>query len=494
MNRYKDILTTKKDHLEEEKNISVDERVDNLIKLKTIRKKHENILNIQKKYLEDKKTISVDERIKNLKKLKSTIKKYENDIIHALELDLGKHIFESYSNEVGFVYSSIDYNIKNIKKWAKVKRVKNDLAQLPGKSYIYKCHYGSVLIIGPYNYPFQLLIEPLVGAIAGGNTVVLKPSEYTVNLEKVIIKMIKDAFNEEYIAVVSGDYQVNSALLDLEFDYIFFTGSVNVGKIVMEKASKKLIPITLELGGKSPVIVDNSANLKISAKRIMWGKLINAGQTCVAPDYVLAHEDIYDDLVKEFIKVIKEFYGEDIKNNKEFGRIVNDKHMNRLKNILEHDKNKIVYGGEIDFKNRFISPTILKDVDLNDKVMSEELFGPILPVIKYKNIEDIKYYISKHKNPLALYVFSENKAFSEDVITRFSFGGGCVNDTISHVASNYLPFGGIGSSGMGSYHGKSSFDTFTHSKSIVKKSTKLDIKLVLPPYKNRINIIKKVMK
>ena len=307
-------------------------------------------------------------------------------------------------------------------------------------------------------------------------------------------KMIKDAFNEEYIAVVSGDYQVNSALLDLEFDYIFFTGSVNVGKIVMEKASKNLIPITLELGGKSPVIVDNSANLKISAKRIIWGKLINAGQTCVAPDYVLAHEDIYDDLVKEFIKVIKEFYGEDIKNNKEFGRIVNDKHMNRLKNILEHDKNKIVYGGEIDFENRFISPTILKNVDLNDKVMSEELFGPILPVIKYKNIEDIKYYISKHKNPLALYVFSENKAFSEDVITRFSFGGGCVNDTISHVASNYLPFGGIGSSGMGSYHGKSSFDTFTHSKSIVKKSIKLDIKLVFPPYKNRINIIKKVMK
>ena len=269
-----------------------------------------------------------------------------------------------------------------------------------------------MLIIGPYNYPFQLLIEPLVGAIAGGNTVVLKPSEYTANVEKVIIEMIKDTFNEEYIAVVSGDYQVNSALLDLEFDYIFFTGSVNVGKIVMEKASKNLIPVTLELGGKSPVIVDNSANLKISAKRIMWGKLINAGQTCVAPDYVLAHEDIYDDLVKEFIKVIKEFYGEDIKNNKDFGRIVNEKHMNRLNDILEADKEKIVFGGEVDFENRFISPTILKNVDLNDKVMSEELFGPILPVIKYKNMEDIKHYISKHKNPLALYVFSENKAFN----------------------------------------------------------------------------------
>lgn len=456
--------------------------------------KYENILTLQKRYLDNKKNISVSERIENLRILKNTIKKYEKDIIDALELDLGKHEFESYSNEVGFVYSSIEYTIKNIKKWTKVKRVKNDLAQLPGKSYIYKCQYGSVLIIGPYNYPFQLLIEPLVGAIAGGNTVVLKPSEYTINLEKVIIKMIKEAFNEEYIAVVNGDYTVNSALLDLQFDYIFFTGSVNVGKIIMEKASKHLTPITLELGGKSPVIVDDTANLKISAKRIMWGKLINAGQTCVAPDYVLAHENIYDELIKEFIKVIKEFYGEDIKNNKDFGRIVNDKHMNRLNKILEADKDKIVFGGEVDFKNRFISPTILKDIDLNDAIMSDEIFGPILPVIKYKSMDDIKYYISKHKNPLALYVFSENKAFSEDIITRFSFGGGCVNDTISHVASNYLPFGGVGSSGMGSYHGKSSFDTFTHSKSIVKKSTKLDIKLVFPPYKNRINNIRKIMK
>ena len=490
----KNMLKERENHLEKENNKSIYETIDDIKKIKEQKKVYENILNRQKLYLEDKKTISVDERIKNLKRLKNTIKKYENDIINALKLDLGKHLFESYSNEVGFVYSSIDYTIKNIKKWAKVKKVKNDLAQLPGKSYIYKCHYGSVLIIGPYNYPFQLLIEPLIGAIAGGNTIILKPSEYTINLEKVICKMIKDAFNEEYIAVAVGDYQINSALLDFEFDYIFFTGSVNVGKIVMEKASKNLTPVTLELGGKSPVIVDNTANLKVSAKRIMWGKLINAGQTCVAPDYVLAHEDIYDDLIKEFIKVVDDFYGKDIKNNNEFGRIINHKHMNRLKNILECDKNKIVYGGEVDFENRFISPTILKNIDINDKVMSEELFGPILPVIKYKDIKDIKYYISKHKNPLALYVFSEDKDFSEDIITRFSFGGGCVNDTITHVASNYLPFGGIGSSGMGSYHGKTSFDTFTHSKSIVKKSTKLDIKLVFPPYKNRINLIKKVMK
>ena len=398
------------------------------------------------------------------------------------------------SNEVGFVYSTIDYFIKNLKSWTKVKKVKNDAAQLPGKSYIYKSHYGAVLIIGPYNYPFQLLIEPLIGAISGGNTVILKPSEYATKTEAIVEKIIKETFDEKYIAVVTGDYKVNSQLLDLEFDYIFFTGSVNVGKIVMEKASKHLTPVTLELGGKSPVIVDNTANLKVSAKRILWGKLTNAGQTCVAPDYILAHEDIYEELIKEFEKVIIEFYGQDIINSKDFGRIINDRHMNRLNAILEHDKNKITFGGEVDFEKRYISPTIIRDVTLEDAVMNEEIFGPIIPVIKYKNMEDIKYYISHHKNPLALYVFSEDENFSEDIINKVTFGGGCVNDTISHVASAYLPFGGIGSSGMGNYHGKASFDTFTHTKSIVKKSTKIDLKLVFPPYKDKIKLIKKVMK
>lgn len=455
---------------------------------------YKNILDNQRYYLDQVGTINVSTRIDNLKKLKSAIKKYENEIINALEKDLGKHVFESYSNEIGFVYSSIDYTLKNIKKWCKVKGVKNDVAQLPGKSLVYKSHYGAVLIIGPYNYPFQLLIEPLIGAIAGGNTIVLKPSEYTLNFEFVITKMIKETFDEKYIAIVTGDYKVNSELLDLCFDYIFFTGSVNVGKIVMEKASKNLTPITLELGGKSPVIVDKTANLKVSSERILWGKLMNAGQTCVAPDYVLAHEDIYDNLIKEFISTIKEFYGNDIISNKDFGRIVNFKHMDRLSCILKADKDKIIFGGDIDFDKRFISPTILKDVTLDDSCMQDELFGPILPVLKYKNLEDIKTCIKYHPNPLALYVFSEDKDFSEDIITRFSFGGGCVNDTVSHVASNYLPFGGVGTSGMGSYHGKNSFDTFTHTKSIVKKSTKFNIKLVFPPYKNKINLVKKVMK
>ena len=456
--------------------------------------KYENILKRQRNYLSSIGIIDVTDRIENLKKLKNSIKKYENNIINALNIDLGKPEFEAYSSEVGFVYSTIDYFIKNLKSWTKVKKVKNDAAQLPGKSYIYKSHYGAVLIIGPYNYPFQLLIEPLIGAISGGNTVILKPSEYAAKTEAIVEKIIKETFDEKYIAVVTGDYKVNSQLLDLEFDYIFFTGSVNVGKIVMEKASKHLTPVTLELGGKSPVIVDNTANLKVSAKRILWGKLTNAGQTCVAPDYILAHEDIYEELIKEFEKVIIEFYGQDIINSKDFGRIINDRHMNRLNAILEHDKNKITFGGEVDFEKRYISPTIIRDVTLEDAVMNEEIFGPIIPVIKYKNMEDIKYYISHHKNPLALYVFSEDENFSEDIINRFSFGGGCVNDTISHVASPYLPFGGIGSSGMGNYHGKASFDTFTHTKSIVKKSTKIDLKLVFPPYKDKIKLIKKVMK
>lgn len=456
--------------------------------------KYENILEGQRSYLSHLGTIDVDKRINNLKKLKKVIKKYEDEIIDALNKDLGKHIFEAYSNEVGFVYGSIDFVIKNLKNWTKVKKVKNDAAQLPGKSYIYKSHYGAVLIIGPYNYPFQLTIEPLIGAIAGGNTVIIKPSEYATATETIIEKIIKETFDEEYIAVVTGDYKVNSDLLDLEFDYIFFTGSVNVGKIVMEKASKHLTPITLELGGKSPVIVDNTADLKVSAKRILWGKLTNAGQTCVAPDYLLAHEHIYEELIEELKNTIVEFYGNDIINNKEFGRIINEKHMNRLNNILENDKDKIAVGGDVDFEQRYISPTIIRDVTLEDSVMEDEIFGPILPVIKYKDLEDIKYYISKHKNPLALYVFSENDDFSEDIIRRFTFGGGCVNDTISHVASAHLPFGGIGTSGMGNYHGRASFDTFTHTKSIVKKSTKIDIKLVFPPYKKKIKLIKKIMK
>ncbi|MGL5713727.1 MAG: aldehyde dehydrogenase family protein, partial [Paraclostridium sp.] len=372
--------------------------------------------------------------------------------------------------------------------------VKSDLAQIPGKSYIYNCAYGSVLIIGPYNYPFQLTIEPLIGAIASGNTAIVKSSEFTPNVERILVKIIKETFESNYIDIITGDYRVNSELLDLKFDYIFFTGSVNVGKIVMEKASKNLTPITLELGGKSPVIVDKTANLDVGVGRIIWGKFSNTGQTCVAPDYILVHEDIYDLFIEKSISKIKDFYGNDPKNSNDYGKIVNERHMNRLKNILDIDKSKIVYGGKVCIEDRYIEPTLIANADFNDECMQDEIFGPIMPVIKYKSIEDIKFYLKKYEKPLALYVFSENKLFAEYVIENFTFGGGCINDTISHVASTNLPFGGVGTSGMGRYHGHSSFKTFTYEKAIVKKDTKFDIKLVFPPYKDKIKLIKKVMK
>ena len=452
----------------------------------------ENILKKQKEYF--KQGISVEKRIESLKLLKSTIKKYENEIMDALYKDLGKPEFESYTSEVGFIYKSIDHTLKHIKNWTKPIKYKSDTAQLPGKSYVYNVPYGCVLVIGPYNYPFQLTLEPVIGAIAGGNTCVIKPSEFTTNVENILVKIISEAFDEKYIKVVTGDYKVNSALLDLKFDYIFFTGSVNVGKIVMEKASKNLIPVTLELGGKSPVIVDDNVDLDIACKRIAWGKFVNAGQTCVAPDYILVKENIYDGFIEKMKETIKSFYGEDIKNNKDFGRIVNERHVNRLLNILEKDKEKIVFGGDFDKEIRYISPTILANVDYNDEVMKDEIFGPIMPIIKYKNIEDIDYYLELHEKPLALYVFSKNKEFTNFIINRYTFGGGCVNDTISQVASTYLPFGGVGTSGIGKYHGHSSFKTFTYEKSIVKKDFKMDIKLVFPPYNDKINLIKKFMK
>lgn len=449
------------------------------------------ILDKQDKFIENNGFISINKRIESLKSLKEAIKFYERDVLDALNKDLGKCDFEGYSTEVGFVYSSISHMIKNIRKWGKVKKVKSEVAQWMGKSVIYKSPYGKVLIIGPYNYPFQLLFEPLIGAIAGGNTVVLKPSEFTPNVEEIIKKIIDKAFKEPYVDVVTGDYKVNSILLDMNFDYIFFTGSVGVGKIVMEKASKNLIPVTLELGGKSPVIVDETANLELSAKRIMWGKLTNAGQTCVAPDYILVHESIYYNFLEELKKATVDFFGNDIKSNNEFGRIVNEKHMKRLKNILDKDKDNIYFGGNFDMEERYIAPTILKDIDSTNESMKDEIFGPILPVIKYTNLDDIKTYLKKYKNPLALYVFTENKKFGEYIVKNFSFGGGCINDTISHVASKSLPFGGVGTSGMGRYHGKSSFDCFTYEKAIVKKSTKIELKLVFPPYKNRLSLVKR---
>lgn len=452
------------------------------------------MLENQKTYLSEVGIISVEDRIKALKTLKQVIKKYENEILNALYNDLGKSHFEGYTTEVGFIYKSINYALKNIKKWNKPIKSKSDIAQIPGKSYVYNSAYGNVLIISPYNYPFQLTIEPLIGAISGGNTVIIKPSEYSVNVEDILVKIIKESFDSRYIDIAIGDYKVNAYLLDLNFDYIFFTGSIGVGKIVMEKASKNLTPITLELGGKSPVIVDKTAKLEISAKRVVWGKFLNAGQTCVAPDYILVNEEIYDEFLEIIKNTIIKFYGTNIKDNKDFGRIINHRHVLRLKNILDKDFEKIIFGGEVDIDKKYVEPTILNDVDYNDEVMKDEIFGPIMPVIKYKTIKDIKYYLNLYRNPLALYVFSEDENFIDYIMKTFKFGGGCVNDTITHIVSNEMPFGGINTSGVGRYHGYYSFKTFTYEKSILKRSTKFDLGIPFPPYRNKMKIIKKLMK
>ncbi|MBN1064678.1 MULTISPECIES: aldehyde dehydrogenase [Clostridium] len=453
------------------------------------------ILKKHNEFFECGETKNIKFRIKQLNLLKNGIKRYENNIYKALNLDLGKNEFESYATEIGFILASIEYSIKNLKSWSKCKKVKTPIYLLPSKSFKMYEPYGTVLIMGPYNYPFQLLFEPLIGAIAAGNCAVIKPSELSLNVSKVISKMIFETFNENYIRCIEGGIETNTALIKSNFDYIFFTGSINVGKTVMRAAANNLIPVTLELGGKSPVIVDESANIKVVAKRIIWGKTLNAGQTCVAPDYVLVHASIKDRLIKEMKKAIQEFYGTDPEKSADFGRIINEKHFKRIKNIIDNDKEFIVYGGKTNYKTNYIEPTIMDITSFECACMQEEIFGPILPVISYNELNEVIRKIKKFPKPLALYVFTNNKSTENKVLSEISSGGVCVNDVITHLVNPNLPFGGVGSSGIGSYHGYNSFLTFSHEKSVLKKSDKLDITLLFPPYnKRKLNIIKKFMK
>ncbi|MHA0857231.1 aldehyde dehydrogenase [Paenibacillus sp. CMAA1364] len=433
-------------------------------------------------------------RLQQLSKLKEAIITNEKRIIAALYQDLGKSEFEAYATEIGFALSSIGHTMKHLKKWMKPQKVKTPLHQFPSKSYIMKEPYGTVLIIGPYNYPFQLLIEPLIGAIATGNCVVLKPSENTPTVSTLIKEMIEEIFNKSYIRVIEGDKDTTSILIHTSFDYIFFTGSVAVGKIVMQAAAKNLVPVTLELGGKSPVIVDRTANIELAAKRIIWGKMMNTGQTCIAPDYVLAHVDIKQVLVDEMKSIMTNFYGSDAKLSKDYGRIVNERQFDRLINILTMDRANIIVGGNAVKDDLYIEPTLLATQGWSDAVMQDEIFGPILPIMEYRELDDIVNMINSRPKPLSLYVFTEDKIVEQGVLSRVSFGGGCINDTISHVANTNLPFGGVGSAGIGAYHGKYSFDTFSHAKSILKKSTKLDIKIVFPPYGDKVKWIRKLLK
>lgn len=450
----------------------------------------------QKQFFETGRTRDLAFRICQLQLLADAMRKNETVLEEALKKDLGKSAFESYATEIGFVLADIRYTIQNLQKWSAPKRVRTPLYLFPGKSKIQKEPYGSVLILGPYNYPVQLLAEPLIGAIAAGNCAVLKPSELTPHVSKAMYQIVHSTFKEEYIACVEGGVEVNQELLSQKFDYIFFTGSERVGRIVMKAAAENLTPVTLELGGKSPVIIEKTANIKEAARRIAWGKLMNAGQTCVAPDYVLVDESRKQQFLTEMKTAFSHLYGKEIKKNPHFGRIVNERHMERLQKILEQDAKYLFCGGEADALQRYIEPAILDlGKDQNAAPMQEELFGPILPVLSYHKLEDAVRFVNKRAKPLALYLFTKKRSAERFVLERVSSGGVCVNDTISHLINPDLPFGGVGASGMGQYHGKYSFDTFTHEKSVFYKPADWNLPVCYPPFtKGKMNLVKFFLK
>ncbi|MGK7378589.1 aldehyde dehydrogenase [Planococcus sp. 1R117A] len=454
----------------------------------------EKIIEEQQAFFYTGATRGASFRKAQLQRLKQAIAKYEKDITQALKKDLGKSEFEAYTTEVGFVLDSIGFMTKNLGEWMEPEQVKTPLHFQPAKSFVLREPYGSVLIIGPFNYPFQLIMEPLIGAIIGGNCAVVKPSETTPNVTRVVRQLIEETFPSYYIQVVEGEREEVTALIHAPFDYIFFTGSVNVGKVIMKAASERLTPITLELGGKSPAIVDQTANLDLAAKRIAWGKLMNNGQTCVAPDYVCVHESVKDEFMKKLLKTIRSFYGKNAQQSPDYSRIVSLQHFDRLAAIIEKESAHIVSGGKMDRDERYIEPVVLDNIQWTSPSMEDELFGPILPVITYSDLPALLRQIRKMPKPLSAYMFSENERAINFFLEELPFGGGCINDTVSHVGSPYLPFGGIGTSGINSYHGKASFETFTHAKSILKKSTKLSTNILFPPYGKRVKLVRTVLK
>lgn len=437
-------------------------------------------------------TKSLNYRINQLETLRAVIQKYENEVMEALFKDLKKSEFEAYAHEVGYVLESITYALKHLEDWTTERSVKTPLHLPFSKAVVKNEPYGTVLIIAPFNYPFQLMIEPLIGAIAAGNTVVLKPSNQTPYTEAIIKKMMIEVFDENYITVVTGGREVVTELIHSPFDYIFFTGSESTGKVVMRAAAEHLVPVTLELGGKSPAVVHEDAVIETAAKRIAWGKYLNAGQSCVAPDYVYVHESKADEFMDAVIKYIIEFYGVLPQNSPDYGRIINQATVKRLAGLIDHGK--VIVGGQYDIEGCYMAPTVMKDVNWNDAIMSQEIFGPILPILTYTHLEEIIDIISSKSKPLALYVFSESVVVQEHLLESLSYGGAAINDTVSQVGSPYMPFGGVGASGMGSYHGEFSYKTFSHEKSILKKSSKYDVKMIYPPYKNRLHWVKKILK
>ncbi|WP_407314868.1 aldehyde dehydrogenase [Desulfosporosinus sp. SB140] len=447
------------------------------------------IIDNQRTYFNNGQTLNLTFRLNALKVLKKSIREHEEEILDALKSDLNKSAFEAYATEIGMVLEELDYAIKKLPRWVKTKRVNTPIMHFKSTCYRISEPYGISLIMSPWNYPFQLTLAPLIGSIAGGNCSVVKPSAYSPATSAIIAKIL-GCFEENFIAVIEGGRDANQALLDEKFDYIFFTGGVSVGKTVMASASRNLTPITLELGGKSPCIVDKEVNLDLAARRIVWGKFLNAGQTCVAPDYLLVHKEVKKELIKCLKKYILEFYGKCPCENEEFPKIINEKHFRRIRDYLNNGE--LVAGGEFNEKTLSIAPTILDGIQWEAPIMQEEIFGPVLPILEFSDISEVIISVNSRPKPLALYLFTTNKKVETRIVRSISFGGGCINDTIVHLATSYMPFGGVGESGMGGYHGKWSFDTFTHTKSILKKSNLIDIKLRYPPYGNKLNVFKKL--
>ncbi len=453
----------------------------------------QSLISRQHSFFATGETLSYRFRLSALQKLYQSIQEYESGLNLALQTDLGKSGFESFTSEIGFVLRDIHYAIKHLKKWMKPKRVATPLLMQPGKSRIYSVPLGVNLIISPFNYPVGLTFSPLIAAIAAGNTAVIKSAETTPHVSKLIDRLIKKTFEAEYIAHIEGDIEVNKILLEQKFDHIFFTGSSHVGRIVMQQAAKSLTPVTLELGGKSPCIVHYDANLDIAARRILYGKTLNAGQTCIAPDFALIHQSVYDAFKQKLINRIQEIFADDGLKNPDYGRIVNQQHFDRLLSFIDADK--VVVGGQHNRSTCFMAPTLLEGVDFDSKVMQEEIFGPVLPLIPYQSFDDIKAVMAKiPAYPLALYWFGKDKRFSRKIIDSIRFGGGCINHTIMHLVNHELPFGGVGQSGMGAYHGKRGFDQFSHQKSIYQATTWFDLPLIYPPYKNKLKWVRRLFK
>ena len=442
-----------------------------------------DIVTRQRKYFQTGATLPVSSRLTALQKLYRAISGHEAEIHDALKKDLGKSGFESYMCETGMVLEEISYMLKHTPKFAREQRVRTPLAQFHSRSYKKPSPYGVTLIMSPWNYPFMLTLSPLVDALAAGNTAVVKPSAYSPHTSEVLRLILSECFEPQYVAVVTGGRAENTCLLHEHFDYIFFTGSQNVGKEVMRNAAEYLTPVTLELGGKSPCIVDQTADIKLAAKRIVFGKYLNCGQTCVAPDYVYCHRSVKDKLIKEVQKQIRRQYGKQPLRNSDYGKIINEKHFDRILGLI--DEKKVVHGGGSDRSTLRIEPTVMYNVSFSDAVMQEEIFGPVMPVLTFDSLDEAIRRINSMPHPLALYLFTSDKKAAGKVTARCGFGGGCINDTIIHLATSEMGFGGFGESGMGAYHGKSGFDTFTHYKSIVDKKTWIDLPMRYQPYRKR---------